>query len=268
MTSTTETAVFTDSPYLSGSSLQAVMREHDFELGTLAIVTSSATLQANTVQHAFQKAVSLATVQGHHDPAFLGLMASTLKAGAGLTVYEPANSPSTEATAQLKKALLLAGFVDSTDRGLVQTAQGQHVCVTASKPQYAVGAKASITLKPKQQQKQMSWTLAADNDDDELLDEDELLTEEDRQRPAVLDDCEVGAGKKACKNCTCGRADAEAAVQKVDLSQDMIDNPQSACGSCGLGDAFRCSTCPYRGLPSFEMGKKIELGSDFLTADA
>lgn len=58
--------------------------------------------------------------------------------------------------------------------------------VTASKPQYAVGAKASITLKPKQQQKQMSWTLAADNDDDELLDEDELLTEEDRQRPAVL----------------------------------------------------------------------------------
>lgn len=58
--------------------------------------------------------------------------------------------------------------------------------VTASKPQYAVGAKASITLRPKQQQKQMSWTLAADNDDDELLDEDELLTEEDRQRPAVL----------------------------------------------------------------------------------
>lgn len=48
---------------------------------------------------------------------------------------------------------------------------------------------------------------------------------------AAADDCEVGAGKKACKNCTCGRADAEAAVQKVDLSQDMIDNPQSACGS-------------------------------------
>ena len=40
------------------------------------------------------------------------------------------------------------------------------------------------------------------------------------------------------------------------------------CMQCGLGDAFRCSTCPYRGLPSFEMGKKIELGSDFLTADA
>lgn len=48
---------------------------------------------------------------------------------------------------------------------------------------------------------------------------------------AAASDCEVGAGKKACKNCTCGRADAEAAVQKVDLTADMLDNPQSACGS-------------------------------------
>ena len=133
---------------------------------------------------------------------------------------------------------------------------------------------------------------------------------------AAAGDCDAGAttSRKACANCTCGRAEAEAAGVVVELTQDMLDNPQSACGSCGLGDAFRwgwgwgvggaglpppsrelvraqrahsvhiprrsdapaaaapldcrCAGCPYRGLPSFEMGKKIQLSSDFLTADA
>lgn len=80
------------------------------------------------MQQTFQKAVSLATVQGHHKSNFLGILAASLKAGASLTVYEPAHN--SEGSSPLKKALLLAGFVDSTDRGLVQTAQGQHVCVS------------------------------------------------------------------------------------------------------------------------------------------
>ena len=88
---------------------------------------------------------------------------------------------------------------------------------------------------------------------------------------AVTDDC--GVGKKACKNCVCGRAEEEAAgqtrpVQK--LTAEMLENPGAVggCGSCSLGDAFRCGTCPYRGLPSFQPGKKIELGADYLTVDA
>ncbi len=107
--------------------------------------------------------------------------------------------------------------------------------------------------------------------------------------------------KKACKNCSCGRAEME--EQGVKLTAEMIENPQSACGSvsggwvgrwvggcrmgqraglrrkqgtitrpfsslqCGLGDAFRCASCPYRGLPAFEQGKKIQIGADLLTAD-
>lgn len=47
---------------------------------------------------------------------------------------------------------------------------------------------------------------------------------------AAMDDCEVGAsGRKACKNCTCGRADAEA--KPVKLTQEMLDNPVSSCGN-------------------------------------
>jgi hypothetical protein len=50
---------------------------------------------------------------------------------------------------------------------------------------------------------------------------------------AKQDDCELGPGgaRKACKNCSCGRAEAEAAGVKVTLTQEMLDNPQSACGN-------------------------------------
>lgn len=44
-------------------------------------------------------------------------------------------------------------------------------------------------------------------------------------------DCEVGSTRKACKNCICGRAEAEQEVQKLGLTEDMLNNPQSACGS-------------------------------------
>lgn len=213
MTGNSKVLVLASEPYLPGSSLQELIQEHQLELETLTVLTNSATLQSVSVpQQAFQKAVSLATAQGHHTPALLGSIATTLTPGAKLTVYEPANSKGSEGSVVLKKALLLAGFVDSTDTGVIKTSQGQQTCVslplhaslhgscrmhqsptyllamqlTASKPTYAVGAKASISLKPKQQAKQTSWTVAAEDDDDELLDEDELLTEEDRQRPTII----------------------------------------------------------------------------------
>jgi hypothetical protein len=55
-------------------------------------------------------------------------------------------------------------------------------------------------------------------------------------------DCEVGAAKKACKNCTCGRAEAEEKVGKLELTAEQINNPQSACGSVSI--AYRWHLCP------------------------
>ena len=107
------------------------------------------------------------------------------------------------------------------------------------------------------------------DEDMDLIDEDSLLTEEDLKKPQLppVGDCEVGSTRKACKNCNCGRAEAEEKVQKLELTMDQMNNPQSACGSCGLGDAFRCGTCPYRGLAPFKLGEKVALSGNFLAAD-
>jgi len=60
------------------------------------------------------------------------------------------------------------------------------------------------------------------DDDSELIDEDSLLSEEGLKKPQlpVVGDCEVRASRKACKNCTCGRAEAEAKVEKLELTAE------------------------------------------------
>ncbi|EGG23739.1 hypothetical protein DFA_05873 [Cavenderia fasciculata] len=157
--------------------------------------------------------------------------------------------------------LLCNGFVD------IASSKFNNLNLTiASKPDWSSGVTESIQLKSG------GWGSAGEND---VIDENDLLSEQDKSlKPkTTLDDCEVGAkGKKACKNCTCGRAEMEDAgevKEKPKLTKEMIENPGvgSDCGSCSLGDAFRCKGCPYRGLPAFKVGEKIVLPDDFLTDD-
>nr|CAD2191601.1 unnamed protein product [Meloidogyne enterolobii] len=94
--------------------------------------------------------------------------------------------------------------------------------------------------------------------DDDLIDEDALLEPKDLERPEQKSGCgpakEGGEQKKkrACKNCTCGLAELE------DVEDEKVETPQlkSACGNCYLGDAFRCSNCPYMGTPPFKPDEK------------
>lgn len=116
------------------------------------------------------------------------------------------------------------------------------------------------------------------------IDETTLLQPEDLVKPVIQPpECAPSAGKrrKACKDCTCGLKEMEeeeiralnARQQKVVLGQDDLaevdftamgsKNPVSSCGSCYLGDAFRCSGCPYLGMPAFKPGEKVQLSQNF-----
>jgi len=113
-----------------------------------------------------------------------------------------------------------------------------------------------------------SWKISAnDDEDEELIDEDELLDEEDRIKPdpASLKVCGTTGKKKACKDCSCGLAEelaGEGGAKPMDTS-----NAKSSCGSCYLGDAFRCASCPYLGTPAFKPGEKVQLSDAMLASD-
>lgn len=228
-------------------------------LDAATVGTNSGRLTAEDLgRSVYQSAFSVGPA-GHHTLQLLAAVAAALRPGGKLVVREHGASPASQDL--LSKNLLLSGFVNAEP---LPDASG----ASAAKPQWETGAKASISLKPKGATgAKQTWTLAADDEEEELVDEDDLLTEEDLRRPAQAgagDDCEAGAGgRKACADCSCGRAEGK--VQK--LTKEMVENPTSGCGSCALGDAFRCGGCPYRGLPAFEMGKKIELPADFLISD-
>jgi len=101
-------------------------------------------------------------------------------------------------------------------------------------------------------EKNMNWKkkLKITLDDNDLIDEDSLLEPEDLIKPITSGKCDVK--KKACKNCSCGRAEEEI-QEEIKVNKEK----KSGCGSCGLGDAFRCGGCPYLGLPPFKEGEKI-----------
>jgi len=185
--------------------------------------------------------------------------------------YEPLENRTFQDSEKLRGTLILAGFQNPTI-----SANGSFVQVIAKKPSWEEGAKQLIKIKKKAPQPlpptkpSTEWKV---NTNDDLMDEDDLVNESDLKKPdmdKIRADCGAGktTGGRACKNCTCGRAEQEAKEgqqQKTKLTLDMLENPgiNSSCGNCALGDAFRCSGCPYRGLPIFKPGEKITLPEDF-----
>jgi hypothetical protein len=191
--------------------------------------------------------------------------------------YEPLENRTFQDSEKLRTNLTLAGFLNPTI-----TASGAFIQVIAKKPAWEQGTKQLIKIKkkttaPPPQQPPAQWKMDTSAD---LMDEDDLVNDVDLIKPdmeQIRADCGAGknAGGRACKNCTCGRAEQEAkekeegGPKKTKLTLAMLENPgiDSSCGNCALGDAFRCSGCPYRGLPVFKPGEKISLPEDFFVDD-
>ncbi|KAF9076477.1 cytokine-induced anti-apoptosis inhibitor 1, Fe-S biogenesis-domain-containing protein [Rhodocollybia butyracea] len=180
----------------------------------------------------------------------------------------------------LTSALTLSGFtlLNSTSTGMI-----------AQKPAHSAGPVRLLNRKKTDPAKKKAlWALSPDAPFTPSIDPDALLTEADKARP--IPTCEpvlasAPRRKRACKNCSCGLAELEAEELrngKVVMLDGIIDGTAvevnqgeekerliqaakaapkatSSCGNCFLGDAFRCASCPYIGLPAFQPGEKVEI---------
>lgn len=134
------------------------------------------------------------------------------------------------------------------------------------KPNYEIGSSVKIAKVAEKvdSNAQAIWKLDI-NDDEEILDADDLLDEADKEKPDpdTLRVCGTTGKRKACKDCSCGLADELANENKPNDNGTQ----KSSCGSCYLGDAFRCASCPYLGMPAFKPGEKIQLNDNLMNAD-
>lgn len=177
---------------------------------------------------------------------------------------------------RIHAALLLAGLQSTSER---KEADGTRVLTAQKMARTSQPASAKAIALPKRKAAAPSTNSATsavtislddDEDDADVIDEDDLLQDEGDLAPdmngvlaasKIADDC---GGRTACDDCTCGRAEQEQLAGAT--AAPVLPIQTSACGKCGLGDAFRCASCPYLGKPAFKAGEEhlvLDLHDDF-----
>ncbi|CAK7234727.1 electron carrier [Sporothrix curviconia] len=208
-----------------------------------------------------------------------GALVPAMKNGARLQFQDGARLDGAGA-----REAILAGLVDKD--GVFEKVEEEEVVVPLRLKKKVVPKPAVAMVSPPATTPAKRSAVVLDlgeySDGEELVDEDSLLTAEERSRPPQQPPaCNIDGQKrrKPCKDCTCGlaerleeedrdrRSKADANLSNVfkfnsnDLNEldFTVQGKTGSCNSCSLGDAFRCSTCPYIGLPAFKPGEEVKI---------
>lgn len=252
--------------------------------GSVSVENLERVTMGNHTQSSFNKIYSgcIGIPVSNHSPEQLAYFLKILAPSGQLTIVEQCEESS---LSSIKSGLIQAGFTECQQPKPVILAPGDSnndklktavYSWQASKPKFEVGASRLLSFAkkpvveaaaaaPATNGQANTWTLD-DLDDDtvELIDEDTLLDEADlvKPDPKSLRVCGTTGKRKACKDCSCGLR------EELDSGKEPTTKSfSSSCGSCYLGDAFRCASCPYLGMPAFKPGQKVALSDRQLNAD-
>ena len=261
-----------------GTAPLSITAKSKTDLATALSASSAASLSGMTIR------VSATELADLYDPMALASLVSSLVPGGAVQVEilgGNSNNGDVDLTA-VNDSFLLAGLGAESERrdGTSRILTARKKKVTDQEPASNKSAPIKLNLGGSSSAVKINLGGGVDDDEDDMVDEDDLLAEEGAgvlapppavdaaARAAAADDC---GGRKACDDCTCGRAEKEAMERAGGAATGPADENQpkqvtsSSCGNCAKGDAFRCAGCPFLGKPALKPGEEhlvLDLADD------
>lgn len=155
-----------------------------------------------------------------HNANIIGQYLNILKPGGSLVLYEEIKEIADGE--KIKSSLIMNGYGSV----VVTPPDSKHiVTITAEKPNFEVGSSCALKLGANVSEQVASLWKLDNTIDDDLIEADDLLSEEDLKKPdpGSLRVCGTTGMRKACKDCSCGLAE--------ELAGEQAPAKTSSCGS-------------------------------------